>query len=134
LVAASPASADRHPEVTLQIDGCDTDSEIRRIVAIELDTNVIATADADRTRATVTCQGSLAVLRIENPTNHESLSRTIDLESAMPKARARLVALAVVELIATSQESGVESPPQTQAPTTELRDAVVVTAPIEHYR
>jgi len=69
----------------------------------------------DRTRASVGCDGADVVLRVDDPITGKSLSRTVDVGGAIPRARARLVALAVVELISASWTE-LEMNPQPQVP------------------
>jgi len=117
LVVASralPALAGDHPPVALEIEGCETASEIRRIVALELGAP-LADAAAGSTRAYVTCNaGDTAILRVDDPA--KPLAWSLDLAPAIPKARARLVALAIVELISTSwTERDPAAPPVVRA-------------------
>ncbi len=107
LAASGPARADDGAAVTLQVDGCESEREIRRIVDIELASGSLATAPV---RASVACTSSLATLRVDGGTG-APVTRTLDLSVEMPKAHGRLIALALVELIASSQ-----SEPSTPAP------------------
>ena len=100
VLIASPALAGDHRPVALAIEGCETANEIRDLVSLELGEPLAE--DARATRAIVTCRADEAALRVDAPANGKSLSRTLDLAAAMPKARARLVALALVELISAS--------------------------------
>jgi hypothetical protein len=136
LGCASVARADDHPRVQLEIDPCveaPTD-EVRRVVSIELGALLTAASDAssDRTRATVDCEGGLARFRVDDPITGKSLSRTIDLGSAAPKARTRLIALAVVELISASWTELDVNPeprvlPSGPRPSAEARNAALAT-------
>ncbi len=130
----SSARADSHPRVQLEIDGCVDAShdEIRRVVSVELGALLSGAGEAttDRTRASVGCDGAVVVLRVDDPITGKSLSRTVDIGSAIPRARARLVALAIVELISASwTELGVNAQPQDlpsdPRPTLEPRPAVL---------
>lgn len=109
--AAEPS----HPLVDLQIDACVEVAPVdaRRFLAIELGALLAdAGAGADTTRASVGCAGALVSLRVEDPVTGKSLTRTIDLAAAGPlSARARLLALAVSELISASWTE-LESNPQ----------------------
>jgi hypothetical protein len=106
VLASARAHAAEHPRVQLEIDACVDASrdEIRRVVAVELGALLADAAEpaADRTRARASCEGAVVVLRVDDPITGKSLSRTIDVGGAIPRARARLVALAIVELISAS--------------------------------
>jgi hypothetical protein len=130
------ARAGEHPRVALEVDPCvDAPAdEIRRVVSIELGALLSDASDTspDRTRATITCDGAVARLRVDDPITGKSLSRAIDLGASIPKARARLVALAVVELISaswTELEANPEPrvPPSGPRPSIEARDAALAT-------
>jgi hypothetical protein len=105
--SASARANDRvHPLVVLEIDsGVEVaEDEVRRILAIELgallgDPSAAAT---DCTRVTVDRANALVRVRVDDPITGKSLARTIDLLGAAPKARSRLLALAIVELVSAS--------------------------------
>jgi hypothetical protein len=69
-------------------------------VAIELD--LARVSSADTTRLSVTCEAEVATLEVSDPVTGKSLRRRIDLASVPAAARARLVALAIVELVSAS--------------------------------
>jgi hypothetical protein len=133
---ASPAAAGNHPLVQLEIDPC-VDAprdEIRRLVSIELGALLSDdAATAGRTRATVSCSaGAVLALRVDDPITGNSLTRTVDIGAAIPQARARLVALAIVELISASwtelEANPVpRAPPSGPRPSSEARDAALLT-------
>ncbi len=113
---AQPAWADRHPLVFLQLDAClDVAREdVRHFVGLELGAvadfaDAEAPSTANHTRVAVRCQGGLIELRVDDPITGKSLQRTIDLQEA-PRARARLLALAVVELVSASWTELVSNP------------------------
>ena len=81
--------------VALVMDGCDEPAEILRIVEIELDEKV---TPAGTVRVSVTCDGASAKLRVDDAGT--SVSRDVVLDAS--KGRARLIALAAVELLSTS--------------------------------
>jgi hypothetical protein len=89
--------------VSLEISHCDMAAEIRRLVSLELGNPVADETPADSTRAAVICDASRATLRVVDPSTAKELARIVDLEAEVPKGRARLVALALVELISASQ-------------------------------
>jgi hypothetical protein len=134
---ASPARAD-HPLVQLDIDTCVDASrdEIRRVVSVELGALFSDAAGADRTHASVGCDGTVAVLRVDDPITGKSLSRTVDVGGAIPRARARLVALAVVELISASwteldTNPQPQVPPSGPAPSAEARRAALASVRVQ---
>src|SRR4029077_7676204 len=62
--------------------------------------------------------GDSASLRVLDPTTGKSVERSVALAQAAPTARARLLALAIAELVAASW-SELESNPQPKAPPAE---------------
>ena len=99
-----------HPHVHVDLDACVGDAaEIRRVMVVELG-DLLADDTQPATIATATCNGSLAVLRVDDPITRRSLSRTVALANAYP----RTIALAMVELIASSWTE--LSPPAETAP------------------
>jgi len=107
------------PHVSIDIAGCDPAlaSEARRIAAIELRATLVDTApDATVTRVTATCRNTVAELEVVDPTTGKSLGRAVTLAEAPQNGRARLLALAVAELVAASW-SELQNNPQPRAPT-----------------
>lgn len=90
--------------VVLLLEQCDETlaAEARRIVGVELRATIIAASDVDDsvTRVTVTCRGPDIDLSLEAAAHR--LYRTLALSEAAPTAWARLVALAVAELVVAS--------------------------------
>lgn len=113
LCSASARAAD-HPMVELDLDPCvgDTD-EIRRVVMVELAGLLADRPDAsgDRTHASATCDGPRAMLQVDDPITRRSLRRSVDLAGAPTPGRPRLLALALVELIASSWTELEPAPP-----------------------
>jgi hypothetical protein len=101
---------DGHPPVALDVAACaDVDTpEIRRLVPIELGAQLVdgGVADArETTRAQVGCvpnQPLQVHLEVRDPTTGKSLDRVITLDRVPKADQARLVAIAVVELVAAS--------------------------------
>jgi hypothetical protein len=115
LFARSAVADGAHPAVRLEVEGCGDapSSEIRRIVGIELRATLDAddaTPAADTTHVRVTCAERLAELTVDDAITGKSLSRSIDIEAASPNSRARLIALAVAELVSASWTE-LETPP-----------------------
>lgn len=108
------------PPVVLVLEQCDEDlaTEARRIVGVELRTTIIAGSDVSDpvTRVVVTCRGSEIDLSLEAAARR--LQRSLALSQAAPTARARLVALAVAELVVASWQGSptVSTPPAPSAP------------------
>lgn len=107
--AGEPIEAGAHPFVKLTIDECVAvpPAEVKKIVAVELGALLVddsePAADArDTTIVAVSCTGKTIALRVEDPITGKSLERTVDLSAEAPKARPRLVALAIVELVSAS--------------------------------
>src|SRR5262249_33713515 len=74
------------------------------------------------------CQGDTVVLRVDDPISGKSLSRDVDLAGAMPRARPRLVALALVELISASWSE--LDAPAVHAATVETHTAAPISLPL----
>ena len=98
---ATRASAEEKPAVTLTIDACvDVDAaDVRKIVELELHTTIAATGP---TRISARCRENLIDLTVEDSITGKSLMRTVDVAAQAPKARARLLALAITELVSAS--------------------------------
>jgi hypothetical protein len=115
---AQEALALDRPRVSIDIVGCDAAlaREARRIAAIELRATLVDPApDGTVTQVTAECRSSLAALEVADPTTGKSLARTVTLTEAAPNGRARLLALAVAELVAASW-SELQSNPRPRAP------------------
>jgi len=115
---ASGQMREDKPRVSIVVVGCDAAlaREAQRIAAIELRAALVdATPDAATTRITATCADSSANLRVVDPTTGKSLERAVALSQAAPSARARLLALAIAELVAASW-SELENNPEPKAP------------------
>jgi hypothetical protein len=105
LLSSAAALAEGHPRVELALDPCiEARDEIRRIVQVELGDLLVEEVDLSRarTRASVGCEGSAIVLRVDDPASGQSLTRSLDVASAAPVVRARLIGLALVELVSSS--------------------------------
>lgn len=118
---ARPVRAARVP-VDLRIDRCvDTDSaDVSRLLGIELDAVTAGRSlEGVRLEASVDCEGELALVRVVDPVTDKALERAIRLKRAVPSARSRLLALAIVELLVASwTELAIAKPPDppTDAP------------------
>ena len=89
--------------------------EAQRIAAIELRAALVdGTPDGATTQVTATCGAESAKLQVVDPTTGKSLERSVAVSQAAPTARARLLALAIAELVAASW-SELESNPEPRA-------------------
>lgn len=83
---------------------CDSinETEVRRIVHLELDTALIDDASAGA-NSSIECEDDAVELSVVHPRGR-TVSRTLDLSDVEATARPRLVALALVELMSASAE------------------------------
>lgn len=107
LLAAQPAWAEPRaaPPVHLQLDGCvEAQAAVRRLFLIESDARLVPAAEAGATAVSARCPegGGPLELRVDDPLTGKSLRRGIDLAAARPRARPRLLALALAELLFAS--------------------------------
>lgn len=129
--------------VVLDIQGCDAAAEIVRLVELELDEPVavppapVPNEAAGGTRIAVACEATLA--RVHVTAAGESVARTVVLADTVPGARARLIALAAVELVSTTKGRPpapvvVAQPPPPPAPPAPVAtiEARPVPAPVQH--
>jgi hypothetical protein len=93
------------------------EAEVRRIVEVELRATAIPATDAGDvvTRVDATCRGAEVELGLTDARTAKHLDRTVALAEAAPAARARLVALAVAELVVTSWQE-IQSAPESSKP------------------
>lgn len=117
------------PSVSLQTNGCPDIGwrQVERLIGIELRA-VLLTGDgvsSDTTRVVVDCTQPVLTLRVLDPITGKKLSRRIAIDNVLPAARARLLALAIVELVAASwiemqanREPAIKSPDQTASDNT----------------
>jgi hypothetical protein len=121
---ASPRAG--RPAVRLVVDPClgIASDEVRRIVAVELRALLTSAEPDDRatttTRAFASCRETVVALRVEDPVTGKALERGVDVHLADPSTHARLVALAIVELVAASW-SELETNPRPAVPPVERR-------------
>ena len=118
------ARAERHPTVSVEVDPCaDVDGTVvRRLVAIELGTPLAEAPAPEVTRLAAHCEGALVALTVDDPITGKTLARRIDLRIDPASARARLLALAAVELVVASWI-------ELQAPAAVARPVDAVAAP-----
>jgi hypothetical protein len=121
LACVRVARADERPapRVTLDLTGCDLAfaGEVRRIAGVELRAMVVEPDESHGavTRTIVTCRDTVADLWVSDPVTAKLVLRTVSLAETSPRARARLIALAIAELVSASWEE-VESNPEPRVP------------------
>jgi len=130
------AAADDHPPVSLDVESCvPVDAEqVRRLVALELRGGLLpsgATA-LNATHVVVGCQQEQTTLRVDDSLTGKQLQRALPLMERDPRARDRLLALSIVELVVASwTELMLGTPSETvRAPATQdsaQRNQVVAT-------
>jgi len=111
LVVTQAASAQveretRPPEIELHADACAElpADDLTRLVHIELRADVTTAAEHPEAapRVDVTCEGQAATIAVRDPLTRKSLARAVALDAYAGGARARLVALAIAELVEAS--------------------------------
>jgi hypothetical protein len=109
---AAYADAPPRPPVSLAVDPCiATDAaEVRRIAAVELDARLAAETEPDATKVIASCEGALVRVEVTDPLSGKAVSRLINLASAVSAARARLLAIAIAELVSASWTELVTNP------------------------
>jgi len=117
-VALGIEAAGEPRRVAIRVVGCEPElaHEAQRILAIELRATLVdAASESGVTRATVACGGGVANISVVDPTLGKAVERSVAFTDTPPKARARLLALAVAELVVASG-SELESTPLPPAP------------------
>jgi len=103
ILVANTAAAqpDARPTIALTVDACVAvdAADVKQLVEIELHTTVI---DDGLTKVTTRCADKTVELTVVDPLTGKSLTRSIDVMAEPPKARARLLALAIAELVSAS--------------------------------
>lgn len=118
------AAEGRGLQIQLLLDPCaEVDpAEVRRLLRIELDAELLlpdSTAPLDSARLAVTCEAGQVLLHVDDPITGKSLGRRLALLAAAATTRARLLALALAELLLASwAELSLDSSP---APATAAR-------------
>ena len=102
-VEAQPRSD--KPRVSIAVVGCEDSlaREAQRIAAIELRAALVeASDDGATTQVEAACADDVARIRVLDPMTGKSVERSVALSATAPNARARLLALAIAELVAAS--------------------------------
>src|SRR4051812_19340037 len=112
--AAAQSAAAGAADVQLSIPDCEgiSGEEIAKLVRLELAAQHTPASDAVSdagTRAAVSCSAERATITVVDPRRTSPLVLELALDATPPEARARFLALAVAELIATSRLEHVEA-------------------------
>lgn len=101
--APGAAWGSAHPGVSLSVDACAgvDEAEVAAQLTIELGAELLP-AGPGVTRVKVRCEGAVLVLGVDDPVTGKSLERRVELGNAAPKARTRLLAIAIAELVSAS--------------------------------
>lgn len=105
--ASARAEPAAHPQVALEVDPCVAVAvdEVRAIVGVELGALLVPEGVAptrDVTAVRVGCGAAATDLRVDDPITGKSLTRSVNLSVEAAKARPRLLALSIVELVSAS--------------------------------
>jgi len=134
VAVAALAAALGSLDVSLDADRCPVIARdhLFKLVALELDARVAAPdrAAEQSTRVEVACAGTQVELKVSDRVTNKSLTRTMVLEARDAQVAARLVAIAVAELVLTSwmeltmpRASAAAPPADTPPASPELRRA-----------
>lgn len=102
-LVAAPAHAGDPPRVSVDVDCAAVDREVlMQVVQVELGSTMVTDDAADVTRVTATCDGDHVGLRVDDPITGKALERSVELGDLEESVAARLLGLAIVELVAAS--------------------------------
>lgn len=125
LRAGAPARAAedvKHPPIYLELKPCSPVDEaaVRQVLAVELGALFTAAGPpaAGVTQVAVQCDEERLRLQADDPLTGKSLLRRIDLRAVEPSVRARLLGLAIAELVSASWTELMANP-QPQVPPAE---------------
>ncbi len=122
LHAVAQAQSESDGAVSFSVQDCEQipGEEITKLIALELETQrktAVADGPASPVRASLRCFAQRATITVEDARRSAPLVLEVDLRSTKPEARARVLALATAELIATSRlEQGERRATKTGAP------------------
>jgi hypothetical protein len=107
LLQASAFAKPSGPPVRLSTAACDDLpwDKIRHLIEIELGASLVESArapDPNTTQVMVDCTGAATRLRVDEPVTGKALERRLALDKTPERARPRLVALAITELVFAS--------------------------------
>lgn len=83
---------------------CDDAEDIRSIVGVELDAKVLLSMELPEhtTRVVARCDSDAAALEVTDPLTSKVLTRVVSLADVDPRARTRVIAIAIAELVSAS--------------------------------
>lgn len=106
LSGAGAAAPQSPAQVQLTVDACVAAprSEIERLCALELGAQPLppSVISSDATRLLVTCRERLILLQVDDPVTGKTTQRLINVGRLAPPGQARLLALALAELVTAS--------------------------------
>ena len=129
-VASAALAQPTRPALSLAFASCETldTREVRRIVGIELRAGLGPSAEnAIATSVRVTCRDTTVGIEVDDRATGKSLSREVSVERVEQSVRARLLALAIAELVSASWTELESTPRPSLSPTS-------ATAPPEQKR
>jgi hypothetical protein len=96
----------RSPRVSVEVQSCAAvvATQVEELAALELSASLIDQRQATRdvTRVVLTCHEATAELHVTDPVSGKLLSRSVDLSAVEARARPRVLALAIAELVSSS--------------------------------
>jgi hypothetical protein len=109
LLGAATAPADVTRDVVLAVDRCPAlpREELARLLTLELDMGVVSAEGArvNPIRVGVSCTGSLVVIDLEDQSRKKHLRRTSSFPPRREDVTARLIALAISELVVADSDA-----------------------------
>ena len=109
LMAAAGAPADVNRDVVLAVDRCPAlpREELARLLTLELEMGVVSAegAGVSPIRVDVSCSGSLVVIDLDDQSRKKHLRRTSSFPSRRQDVTARLIALAISELVLADSDA-----------------------------
>jgi hypothetical protein len=139
LIAMHPGIAlatDASPAVSIDVDPCgalDRD-EVSRILAVELEHPLAARGTPGSVHVSVRCPDDPDALRIEYAGSSQPVTRVIDLRHTDESGRARLVAVAIEEFIAGTNEANAVTQGEQSSPAPEVSMAPTPTTQTMRFR
>jgi hypothetical protein len=134
--ARAEADDDR-PQLAVEVIGCEQPADVQAVVALELGTSASdphslpAHGAVNATRAVAQCEAERALLAVTDPLTRKHVERTVELEHVHASARARVIGIAIAELVSASwfelERAPTASAPR-QAPGTQRARAAALQA------
>jgi hypothetical protein len=90
--------------LSVRLDGCTTlaEPEVRRVIAGELEVDLVPESAEGITALTIGCSGARVKMTVIDGITRKSVVRSFDLDASQQPAWSRLVAIAAAELVAAS--------------------------------